>query len=360
MRTDVKLGVVISMVVVLAAGGYFLFSGKGEPPVPVASGPDAANATKAASNKPATNSAKARPATANRDAASRPGNPPAGNAPRDNRLANKPADRPSAPPTSSPATAKPPPVQPQPGSEVASAGPAPSPSVVTSETKPVPLVADAKPAVRPGDPSTAAPTNPGPSALTATPLPVSPPITSTISPPSGAQLPLSSPATVERVAASTPTIGPGMLAGEPTNHAGFRIAAVDTHKVQPGDSLATLAHNYYGNAKYSKFLADSNPQIADPAKLTLGTVIKIPTLPPDIDAKLAAAPPSIRKSPAAPTGPGGKRTYKVQAGDSFYRIAKDQLGNANRWKELFNLNKSVVHNDPTQLQVGQTLVLPDS
>jgi nucleoid-associated protein YgaU len=50
----------------------------------------------------------------------------------------------------------------------------------------------------------------------------------------------------------------------------------------------------------------------------------------------------------------------VKSGDSFYKIAKEQLGNAERWKELLDLNKTLVHGDPTQLQPGQTLVLPNS
>jgi nucleoid-associated protein YgaU len=136
-------------------------------------------------------------------------------------------------------------------------------------------------------------------------------------------------------------------------------AAVDTHRVQPGDSLASLAQTYYGNAKYAKFLAESNPGITDPAKLALGQTVKIPPLPADIDSKLANAVPAKTTTPATTTA-GGKRTYKVKAGDSFYRIAKDQLGNAERWKELLALNKTLVHGDPTALQPGQTLVLPDS
>jgi nucleoid-associated protein YgaU len=143
-----------------------------------------------------------------------------------------------------------------------------------------------------------------------------------------------------------------------TSAADIRPTAPETHKVQPGDSLASLAQTYYGGSKYAKFLADSNSQISDPAKLVPGTTVKIPALPADIDAKLSAGGPAKPAKPVAANS-GGKRTYRVQPGDSFYRIAKDQLGNANRWKELFSLNKNVVHNDPTQLQVGQTLVLPD-
>jgi len=132
-------------------------------------------------------------------------------------------------------------------------------------------------------------------------------------------------------------------------------AAADTHRVQPGDSLASLAQTYYGNAKYAGFLAESNPGISDPAKLALGATVKIPPLPSDIDTRMANAAPA--KAP--PSAPGGKRTYKVKSGDSFYKIAKEQLGNAERWKELLALNKTLVHGDPTQLQPGQTLVLPD-
>ena len=36
MRTDVKLGIVTSMAVVLVAGGYFLFRGDSQAPIPIA------------------------------------------------------------------------------------------------------------------------------------------------------------------------------------------------------------------------------------------------------------------------------------------------------------------------------------
>lgn len=140
------------------------------------------------------------------------------------------------------------------------------------------------------------------------------------------------------------------------------MGATESHRVQPGDSLETLAQTYYGNRKYAKFLADSNPQIVDGTKPPVGAFVKIPPLPADIDSKLAAAPNTPGAKPTAPatTDASGKRTYKVKAGDSFYRIAREQLGNAGRWKELLALNKTVVKGDPTLLQVGQTLVLPES
>ena len=122
--------------------------------------------------------------------------------------------------------------------------------------------------------------------------------------------------------------------------------------------MAALAQTYYGNAKYAGFLAESNPGISDPAKLALGATVKIPPLPSDIDTRMANAAPA-KTVPASTGSAAGKRMYKVKSGDSFYKIAKEQLGNAERWKELLALNKTLVNGDPSSLQPGQTLVLPD-
>ncbi len=52
------------------------------------------------------------------------------------------------------------------------------------------------------------------------------------------------------------------------------------------------------------------------------------------------------------------RTYQVKTGDSFYGIARDVLGDANRWNELLALNREKVDSNPNRLRVGQVLVLP--
>ena len=36
------------------------------------------------------------------------------------------------------------------------------------------------------------------------------------------------------------------------------------------------------------------------------------------------------------------KTYKVKSGDCLYNIAKKELGNSSRWKEIYNLNKTVI------------------
>lgn len=127
--------------------------------------------------------------------------------------------------------------------------------------------------------------------------------------------------------------------------------------MQVGDSLSSLAQTYYGDSKYAKVLADANAKLGDPNRLKVGSLVSIPPLPADADSRTAAgaATPASAKSDA-----NGKRTYTVKSGDSFYSIAKTQLGSASRWKELLALNNSTVKGDPTALQPGQRLVLPES
>jgi nucleoid-associated protein YgaU len=48
----------------------------------------------------------------------------------------------------------------------------------------------------------------------------------------------------------------------------------------------------------------------------------------------------------------------VRAGDSFYSIARDVLGDASRWRELLELNSALVDGEPTNLRVGQVVQLP--
>jgi nucleoid-associated protein YgaU len=55
--------------------------------------------------------------------------------------------------------------------------------------------------------------------------------------------------------------------------------------------------------------------------------------------------------------PAGGGTYTVQAGDTLSKIAKEKLGNANAYMEIFNANKDQL-SDPDKIKPGQVLKIP--
>jgi nucleoid-associated protein YgaU len=145
----------------------------------------------------------------------------------------------------------------------------------------------------------------------------------------------------------------GGSSDKPASNPADRSAAIESHLVQPGETLASIAKNYYGSEKHARFLKSNNPDVGDPNRLSVGTKIRIPALSESVADSAGNAPAaSARKTGAA-------RTYRVQAGDSFYSVAKRELGDASRWKEVFALNKELVKGDATQLQIGQILTLPE-
>ena len=71
----------------------------------------------------------------------------------------------------------------------------------------------------------------------------------------------------------------------------------------------------------------------------------------------AAAPkaPAQTTAPTAPAVSGD--AYVVVSGDSLWLIAANQLGNSKRWREIYNLNQSIIAN-PELIFAGQKLAMP--
>ena len=51
------------------------------------------------------------------------------------------------------------------------------------------------------------------------------------------------------------------------------------------------------------------------------------------------------------------RTYTVKSGDTLVKIALKELGDGNRWQEIFLLNRAIIR-DPDRIFPGQVLILP--
>lgn len=67
------------------------------------------------------------------------------------------------------------------------------------------------------------------------------------------------------------------------------------------------------------------------------------------------------KTEAAPTNaePVQKPPYIVQSGDTLWKIADEQLGDGNRYTEIFEANRDVLES-PDHILPGQELKVPQS
>jgi len=77
----------------------------------------------------------------------------------------------------------------------------------------------------------------------------------------------------------------------------------------------------------------------------------------DIVADIKATMPASAQSgsPAGEAATGS--SYTVKAGDTLSKIAKDKLGDASAYMEIFNANKDQL-TDPDKIKPGQVLKIP--
>jgi nucleoid-associated protein YgaU len=62
-------------------------------------------------------------------------------------------------------------------------------------------------------------------------------------------------------------------------------------------------------------------------------------------------------APASPTA--AEHTYTVKSGDTLSKIAKEHLGNAGAYMEIFNANRDQL-SDPDMIKPGQVLKIPQA
>ncbi len=125
--------------------------------------------------------------------------------------------------------------------------------------------------------------------------------------------------------------------------------------VQEGDLLWSISERLLGHGKHWELIAKANPSI-NPNALSPGTRLKIPALPGE-------APRPAAGTPGTPEGtiarsPSGQRVYVVKEGDAgFWGIAAkpEVYGDGRLWERIKNANPDI---DPTSLKIGTQLVIP--
>ena len=88
----------------------------------------------------------------------------------------------------------------------------------------------------------------------------------------------------------------------------------------------------------------------DEANKIWDAIKTVPSWPQDIVA-------DIKARAAAASGAQPTTTYTVKAGDTLSKIAKDLLGHADAYHDVFNLNRDQL-SDPDKIKPGQVLKIP--
>lgn len=141
-----------------------------------------------------------------------------------------------------------------------------------------------------------------------------------------------------------------------------------TYEVQPNDSFWEISEKLYGTGAYFQALAEHNREKVDNQnRLQVGQVIAAPDVA-ELEQEYPAYCPkpehryvarhhtaALRVSQAS-----DETLYTVAEGDSLYRIARYELGNASRWHEIYQINREVIGESYNHLRPGTQLILPDN
>ncbi|MBU1803397.1 MAG: LysM peptidoglycan-binding domain-containing protein, partial [Actinobacteria bacterium] len=117
------------------------------------------------------------------------------------------------------------------------------------------------------------------------------------------------------------------------------------HAVKPGESLWSIAEDHFGDGSRYKEIAELNRDLlgTQPSFLEPGWVLKLPA-------------PQGKDAPA--------HQYGVQSGDTLSEIAQEQLGDADRWPEIYQASTGITQpggvqlTDPDVIDVGWKLTIP--
>jgi len=161
------------------------------------------------------------------------------------------------------------------------------------------------------------------------------------------------PATITTAAAAPVTVG-HVNAGAADQAAAQQDVKVETkqerqrktvdHAVKPGESLWSIAEDHFGDGARYKELVELNRDLlgAQPSFLEPGWVLKLPAL----------------------TGGAPAHDYTVQPTDTLSEIAQEQLGDADRWPEIYQASTGITQpggaqlTDPDVIDVGWKLNIP--
>ncbi len=143
----------------------------------------------------------------------------------------------------------------------------------------------------------------------------------------------------------SPQTGPKLLAPE-----------FFEHTVRANETMETIAERYFGSSRGYPVIARANPFV-DPQKLRVGTVLRIPKDPENIQGKVVGkdTPDGVIESHT--DDQASVVEYVVRPGDSLSRISQQIYGSARYAQFIYENNRDVLKSIDS-ISVGQLLKLP--
>lgn len=167
----------------------------------------------------------------------------------------------------------------------------------------------------------------------------------------------------------TPLSMPGSVPSTPVDSGRGRPLAAVKYTVKSGDTLYGIAREHFGSGakRLTDAILDANrDQISDPNQIRAGMVLLLPKMTTEGEttrvqrtAHTDVAERTERGATRTPsTTTGDFRWYQVRKNDRYVSIAREQMGDESRWREIFELNKDKFP-DPNQIREGVRIKIPE-
>lgn len=139
------------------------------------------------------------------------------------------------------------------------------------------------------------------------------------------------------------------------------------HTVAAGETLSKIAQGYYGaqSQTHVNAIFDANRStLADANTIVVGMKLAIPAVPGvtplDQSSATAKGPrPRGKDEASSPASPASRpfRWYQIKKNDRYVTIAREELGSESRWREIYEMNKSMFP-DHGQIREGVRIKIP--
>lgn len=158
-----------------------------------------------------------------------------------------------------------------------------------------------------------------------------------------------------------PDQSPGQAPSGPASRPEASSQGVGTYVVKGGDTPATIARQYLGDASRWPEIARANPGL-EARSLQIGQILRLPegaapTAAAEVDAAATAkkpnAPPGAPLAPAAPLA-----VHRIAQGDSLYELARKYYGDASRWELIRDANPAMLGGGARELRLDSELIIP--